>query len=181
MPTNLEQYPNLRRIVTGHDEAGKSIVMIDAPCTYHGADGDSWRVQDIWRSAVVPAPIDGIESDPVAGPVDFEIPTTGVSVRITDIPPTPPGAQPFMHRTNSIDYLHVLEGEITMLIDDLETKVVMRKGDTMVQRATDHAWVNHSDKHCRLFICMVAGRITPALEKSIGSMPEWDPDHRRNG
>ncbi len=168
------RYPNLRRIVTGHDEAGRSIVLIDGPCTYHGAGGDSWRVQDIWESDVVPVPIDATEPDPTAGPVHFGIPDHGVRVRVTDIPPTPPGTEPFMHRTNSIDYLHVLEGEIVMLLDDDAHEVVLRKGDTIVQRATDHAWINRSDRHCRVLVVMVAGRITEALEKSIGAMPAWD-------
>lgn len=176
---SAQQYPNLRRVVTGHDASGRSVVLIDAPCTYHGAGGDSWRVQDIWESEVVPAPIDASEPDPTDGPVHFGIPEHGVRVRVTDIPPTKPGAEPFMHRTNSIDYLHVLEGEITMLLDDEEREVVLRKGDTIVQRATNHAWVNRTDKHCRLFIVMVAGRITKDLENVIGSMPAWDPNHRR--
>lgn len=173
------RYPNLRRVVTGHDDSGRSVVLIDGPCTFHGTGGDSWRVQDIWESDTVPVPIDASESDPTAGPVNFNLPEHGVRVRITDVPPTKPGAEPFMHRTNSIDYLHVLEGEIVMLLDDEEHEVVLRKGDTIVQRATNHAWVNRSDRHCRLFIVMVAGRITPALQNIIGPMPDWDPNHRR--
>jgi len=176
-----DRYPNLRRIVTGHDESGRSIVLIDAPCTYHGAGGTSWRVQDIWEHDTVPVPIDAKEADPTEGPVNFNLPENGIRVRITDIPPTPADAEPFMHRTNSVDYLHVLEGEITMLLDDEDHEVTLRKGDTLVQRATDHAWVNRTDKHCRLFIVMVAGRITESLENTIGSMPEWDPNHRRAG
>lgn len=175
---SAEQYPNLRRVVTGHDDNGRSVVLIDGPCTYHGAGGDSWRVQDIWSSDVVPVPIDAKEEDPVSGAVNFKLPETGVRVRITDIPPTKPGTEPFMHRTNHLDYLHVLEGEITMLLDDDEHEVVLRKGDTLVQRATNHAWVNRTDKHCRLFIVMVAGRITKDLENVIGPMPEWDSKRR---
>ncbi len=181
--SNEDLYPNLRRIVTGHDEDGRSIALIDDLCVYHGEGGSSWRVQDIWEHDQVPVPIDASEPDPTAGPVNFELPETGIRVRITDIPPTPAGAKPFMHRTNSVDYLHVLEGEIVMQMDDddPEHEIVLRKGDTIVQRATNHAWVNRSDKHCRLFIVMVAGRITPSLEDIIGKMPEWDPDHERAG
>jgi quercetin dioxygenase-like cupin family protein len=175
-----DPYPNLRRVVTGHDKDGRSIAMIDDLCTYHGADSDSWRVQDIWEHDIVPVPIEATEADPTAGPVNFNMPDQGLRVRITDIPPTAPGFQPYRHRTNSIDYLHVLEGEIDMEFDDSENTITLRKGDTMVQRATNHAWINRSDKHCRLFIVMVAGRITADLEKSIGAMPHWDPDHKRD-
>lgn len=171
--------PNLRRVVTGHDEAGHSVVLIDAPCIFHeNIGGRGWNVQDIWESDVVPAPIEPAELDPTLGPVHFGIPHAGVRVRITDIPPTQPGAKPFMHRTNSIDYLHVLEGEITMLLDDEQHEVVLRKGDTIVQRATNHAWINRTDKHCRVLVVMVAGRISQTLGTKIGPMPEWSSHGR---
>lgn len=183
MPTSPDnvalQMPRLRRVVTGHDDAGRSIVMIDGPCLFHGdIGGGGWNVQDIWESDAVPVRIDAKEPDPTDGPPHFGIPETGVRVRVTDIAPTAPGSIPFMHRTQSIDYLHVLEGEITMLLDDDEHAVVLRKGDTIVQRATNHAWVNHTDKHCRVLVIMVAGRVSEALEKSIGPVPPWDPHHR---
>ncbi len=183
MPTSTDsieqRYPRLRRVVTGHDDTGRSIVMIDGFPTFHGdLAAGSWGVQDIWESDRVPVPIEATEPDPTAGPIHFGIPETGVRVRVTDIPPTKPGTEPFMHRTNSIDYLHVLEGEIVMLLDDDEHEVVLRKGDTIVQRATNHAWVNRSDAHCRVFIVMIAGQVSEALEKVIGPIPAWDPKPR---
>jgi uncharacterized cupin superfamily protein len=72
----------------------------------------------------------------------------------------------------------VLEGEITMLLSEGVEPVILRKGDTVLQRATDHAWVNHTDRHCRLLIVMIAGRATEALEKLIGKVPLWDPAGR---
>jgi quercetin dioxygenase-like cupin family protein len=174
-----QNLPPLRRVVTGHDEAGRSVVLIDGPCIFHrDIRGGGWNVQDIWESEVVPVPLEANEPDPTVGPVHFGIPETGVRVRVTDIPPTRPGAEPFMHRTNSIDYLHVLEGEITMLLDDADHVVVLRKGDTIVQRATNHAWVNRTDKHCRVLVIMIAGRVSEALEKVIGPIPKWDPHGR---
>jgi quercetin dioxygenase-like cupin family protein len=174
-----QKLPRLRRVVTGHDAAGRSTVLIDGPCIFHGnISGRGWNVQDIWESDVVPVPLEASEPDPTEGPVHFGIPDTGVRVRVTDIPPTPPGTEPFMHRTNSIDYLHVLEGEITMLLDDAEHVVVLRKGDTIVQRATNHAWVNRTNEHCRVLVVMVAGRVSKELEKAIGPIPPWDPKGR---
>ncbi|HEU4623748.1 MAG TPA: cupin domain-containing protein [Steroidobacteraceae bacterium] len=175
MDSTEQRLPHLRRVVTGHDTAGRSIVLFDGPCIFHrDINGGGWNVQDIWESDVVPVPIDASEPDPTVGPVHFGIPETGIRVRVTDIPPTRPGTPPFMHRTNSIDYLHVLEGEVTMLLDDERHAVVLRKGDTIVQRATNHAWVNHTDAHCRVLVVMVAGRVSPALEKIIGPVPPWD-------
>jgi hypothetical protein len=171
--------PNLRRVVTGHDAAGRSIAMIDGPCIFHrDIGGGGWNVQDIWESNEVPVPLDASAPDPTLGPVHFGIPTNGIRVRVSDIPPTKPGTKPFMHRTNSIDYLHILEGEVTMLLDDADHALVLRKGDTIVQRATNHAWVNHTNQHCRVLVIMVAGRVSEALEKLVGPMPEWDPHGR---
>jgi len=62
-----------------------------------------------------------------------------------------PPRNPFMHRTRSIDYAIVIEGEIDMLLDD--TEVHLKQGDILVQKATNHAWVNNSGKTCR--ICFV--------------------------
>ncbi len=176
--SSAEQYPNLRRVVTGHDAQGQSVVMIDEPCNYLGAGTEGWRFQDIWSHRMLPAPIDPTEADSTAAPLDMGTIEHGLFVRISDVPPTPPGEKPYMHRTNSVDYLHVLEGEITMLLSDGVEPVILRKGDTILQRATDHAWVNHTDKHCRLFIVMVAGRATQALEDLIGPVPLFDPGGR---
>lgn len=179
MTEEADKYPNVRRVVTGHDETGRSYAVIDDLCTYHGAGSDGWRVQDIWEEPQIPIAINASDRDPTAGPLNFNMPDTGLRVRISDIPPTAPGFQPFRHRTNTVDYLYVLEGEIVMQFDDADHEIVLRKGDAIVQRATNHCWINRSDKHCRLFIVMVAGRITPDLEKIIGAMPAWDPDHPR--
>jgi hypothetical protein len=173
-----DKYPNLRRVITGHDEQGRSIAMIDELINFQGAGTDGWRFQDIWAHRTLPAPIDPTEEDPTTRPPDMAMLEHGMFCRISDIPPTPPGTKPYMHRTNSIDYLHVLEGEVTMLLSDGVEPVILRKGDTILQRATDHAWVNHTDKHCRLFIVMIAGRATEKLENLIGPVPLWDPAGR---
>ena len=60
---------------------------------------------------------------------------------------------PFMHRTKSIDYAIVLEGEIDMLLDDSE--VHLGAGDVLVQRGTNHAWVNRGTKRCRIAFVLI--------------------------
>ena len=64
-----------------------------------------------------------------------------------------PARHPYMHRTRSIDYALVLEGEIDMDMDD--STVTLRAGDVMVQRGTNHAWVNRSKARARLSIVLV--------------------------
>jgi len=55
---------------------------------------------------------------------------------------------PGMHRTRTIDYALILSGEIDMLLDDSE--VHLKAGDVLIQRGTNHAWVNRGDEPCRV-------------------------------
>jgi len=61
----------------------------------------------------------------------------------------------FMHRTDTVDYGICLEGEMTMVLDDSE--VVMHKGDVCIQRGTNHAWANRSDKPCIMAFILIDG------------------------
>jgi naringenin degradation protein FdeH len=70
-----------------------------------------------------------------------------------------------VHRTESIDYGIVLEGEITLVLDDSE--VTLRAGDIVVQRGTDHAWANRSDAVTKVAFILVDGRFDPALVDTL--------------
>jgi uncharacterized cupin superfamily protein len=59
----------------------------------------------------------------------------------------------------------VLEGEITLVLDDSE--VTLRAGDVVVQRGTDHAWANRGDAVARVAFVLVDGEFTPALRASL--------------
>ena len=65
----------------------------------------------------------------------------------------PPGNHPHMHRTETVDYVIVIEGEIEMDMDDSTVK--LKPGDIMVQRGTNHAWANSSDKNARVAFVLV--------------------------
>ena len=65
------------------------------------------------------------------------------------------GAHPGMHRTDTVDYAIILEGEIWAVMDDNET--LMKQGDVLVQRGTNHAWANRSDKTARICFVLLDG------------------------
>jgi uncharacterized protein (TIGR02246 family) len=174
VPPASEAFPRIRRVVTAHDKAGRSIVSIDAPAIRNDTGARGMGIHDIWESDSVPVTIEADEPDPTDIPLHFGIPKTGVRVRIADMPPTPAGTEPFMHRTEAIDYVFVLEGEITMLLDDERRSVVLRRGDCLVQRGTNHAWVNRSGRPCRILFVIVAARLSEALERVVGPVPQWD-------
>ena len=62
---------------------------------------------------------------------------------------------PLMHRTETVDYALCLAGEIYLVLDDSE--VLIKAGDTVVQRGTNHAWSNRSDQPCRMMFVLVDG------------------------
>jgi mannose-6-phosphate isomerase-like protein (cupin superfamily) len=167
---------SVRKVVMGHDETGRAVIASDAPATTHKPGGDAGIViYDIWETFQAPALIAALEADPSERPLDFRIPEIGIRVRIADMPPAGDRA-PFMHRTESIDAILVLRGEITMLFDGEE--IVLRAGETLVQRATNHAWVNRSAEPCRVLFIMIGGTLTPELKTLLGvEKLDWDAQH----
>ncbi len=141
-----------RRVVTGHDAEGKSIILSDGPPPQHHAmqgRGAGADFIEIWNiSEAVPTISSQPESEPNEKPFTI-MPPSGHLLRIIDIyPPAQGGHRTPMHRTKTIDYVVVIEGEIVLILDDSE--VVLRKGEAVVQRGTNHAWENRSDSLTRM-------------------------------
>jgi len=70
-----------------------------------------------------------------------------------------------MHRTETIDYAIVLEGEIVMVLD--KSDVLLKAGDVVVQCGTNHAWSNRSDKPCRVAFILIDGVFDPSLARIL--------------
>ncbi|EHB49779.1 Cupin 2 conserved barrel domain protein [Mycolicibacterium rhodesiae JS60] len=66
-----------------------------------------------------------------------------------------------MNRTETVDYGIVLEGGLTLIVDDDETRV--RAGDIVIQRGTNHAWANRSGARCRIAFILIDGEFTDGL------------------
>ena len=172
---DLTQAP--RRVVTGHDASGKAIVVIDELSPHKVVrEGMGATARLVWTTDAAPSDISG-HADPAATHVGFGPKPGGTILRVVDYAPAKneatldprllakqigdahkdskawPIRHPFMHRTVSCDYAVVLSGEIVMLLDDSE--VVLKAGDILVQQATNHAWVNRSDKVCRIAFVLI--------------------------
>jgi len=158
-----------RRIVTGHDAAGRSVVLSDGP-TPKTLDIGSAAFHEIWITAETPVPIAATEPEPTERPVRTPPPANGIMVRFTEMAP---GAEAPMHRTETVDVGVVLEGETWLLLDDgSETR--MGAGDVVVQRGTNHAWANRSDRPVRMVFVLVDGAISDELRAVAGPLEFFD-------
>jgi mannose-6-phosphate isomerase-like protein (cupin superfamily) len=140
-----------RRVVTGHDKTGKSVVLSDGPPPQHhpmhgaevGAD-----FFEIWNSTRTMPLLSATEPEPNERAFSI-MPVSGHLLRIIEIyPPSKGGKRTVMHRTRTVDYVVVIQGEIVLVLDDSE--VTLRQGDVVVQRGTDHAWENRSSAPARM-------------------------------
>lgn len=148
-----------RRIVTGHDSNGVSVVVSDGPVPVtRELPDDGVAFHEVWVTPTVPAVIGAGPEDPTAGALTVPPPARGTRIRINEFLPghlDQRGLQSPVHRTESIDYGIVLEGEITLILDDSE--VTARAGDIVIQRGTDHAWANRGETIARVAFVLVGG------------------------
>src|SRR3954447_6471617 len=158
-----------RRIVTGHDSSGRSVVLSDAP-TPKTLDIGTAAFHELWITDQTPAPIAADEPEPTDRPVRTPPPANGVMVRFTEMAP---GAASPMHRTETVDVGVVLDGETWLLLDDgSETRV--GAGDAVVQRGTNHAWANRSDRPVRMVFVMIDGAIADAVRATTAPLEFFD-------
>ncbi len=169
-----------RRVVTGHDENGVAVVVSDEPATQilQRPSRPGVTLTNFWISDGTPAEYDGAE-ETCTGDFILHPPRDGSVFRCVEFEPEDPevlagldgktafaemgasaniveGARhPFMHRTDSVDYAVILKGEIHMLMDD--TEVVVKAGDVVVQRGTNHAWSNRGTESCIIAFILVDG------------------------
>ncbi len=162
---------SVRRIVTGHDKRGKSIVLSDgSPPQHHPMQGRSVGADffEMWNVARAVPTLTSVE-DREPNEREFTImPVAGHLLRIIDIyPPKDGGKRTVMHRTKTLDYVVVIEGEVVLVLDDSE--VTLRKSDVVVQRGTNHAWENRSDKLARLAFFHIDAEFS---EELLGKLPK---------
>ncbi len=182
--------PSIHRVVTGHDAQGRAVVSSDGPLptVIEIAAIPGTIFHEVWNTASSPAPI-GNDADPTLAPLMLPPPRHGTRIRFVDIPPDTDeflahGAQrmhkafaqtgdtgvstvaedsphPLMHRTESVDYGVVIEGELTLVLDRGE--VQLRAGSVVVQRGTNHAWANRSGRVCRMLFVLIGGEYAPDI------------------
>jgi quercetin dioxygenase-like cupin family protein len=155
-------HPTIRRVVTGHDAQGKAVVKIDEPCGDFAQARPNGFVYNIWTTDTHPANNDG-DADAGRRPGVFTMVPDGTVFRILDFHP---GIAQRVHRTDTIDYIVVMSGEIDMELETGE-EVHLRAGDVMVQRGTVHNWINRGSVPCVMAIVLVHAKSVQAGGRSL--------------
>ena len=138
----------VRRVVTGHDANGRAVVTIDevSKNNISGRPGATSCV--VWTTDGFPVNNTG-DADEALRKVGTTL-AHGTVCRIIEFAPGVAGRN---HRTDSVDYIIIISGEIDMDIEG--TSVHLKAGDVLVQQATNHAWVNRGKQPARVaFILM---------------------------
>jgi len=189
-----QQQRTVRRIVTGHNTEGKAIILSDAAPgrTYMIGGPNGAKFHEVWNTRQSPALIDSISVESEETSLALAPPQGGTRIRVIDFPPEGEeirnlskdeagqhfkamggedaskaghnAPHPLMHRTATIDYGIVLEGEMTLIVDKGE--VTIKAGDIIIQRGTNHAWANRSGKNCRMAFILIDGQFTSELLKA---------------
>jgi quercetin dioxygenase-like cupin family protein len=156
-----------RRIVTGHLADGRSVVLSDAPVP-HVRSLPGARFDEAWAADSAPAVL-GLapaEEPTSAAPQIARGTGTGNVIRVIEFAPGHAGGQRSpMHRTRTLDYGIVLEGEMMLILSDSE--VALSAGDVVVQRGTDHAWENRSAKPAKMAFVLVDAEFDGALSRLV--------------
>ena len=168
----------MRRIVTGHYEEGKSVVSIDSPPS-RSLGEDAGGLYEIWNTDG-----EGFDTKSLKDRADIDVLLSpakgGTKIRYFQINPIPEGvpqevieastAAAFekmgaahhrvdtsrnaaMHETDTIDYIILLKGDVTLILDEEEIKV--NPHDIVVQRGTNHAWVNNGTEPALLIAVLI--------------------------
>ncbi len=161
MADQNREAPAFRRIVTGHDSEGQPIVLTDGLATNHKFPDESISSTMMWSTNAAPTSILGDE-DEGARILGSAPPANGSRFTMMEFKPS--NAVHGLHRTDTVDYVICLSGEIDMFLDDIRY-VTLRAGDVLIQRGTDHAWANRGNEPCRLAVVLI-----DALPKREGSV-----------
>ena len=167
-----------RRVVTGHDEQGKSVFIEDGPAP-NVKSIDSMPglfVTDLWVTGSAPADNRG-NADAADRPIVLDPPPRGTVFRVVEFPPDSAWresadakeafgsiggahascADPddvMMHKTATVDYVLILKGEIWAILED-GVEACLKQGEFMVQRGTVHSWSVRTPEPCLMAVVLI--------------------------
>lgn len=178
----------VRRVLTGHDAEGRSTFIADgpAPNVKEMTAITGLALTDLWETGAAPASNTG-DKDAAERPVRLEPPKNGTILRIVEFPPDSAwrgatdgkagfkaigaghaqdksSSDPMMHKTSTVDYIIVLKGEITAIMETGEK--LLRAGDILVQRGTNHSWSVRGNEPCIVAAVLVSAKPVGARKRA---------------
>ena len=187
----------VRRVVTGHDAQGRSMVLMDslAPNVKEIPSMPGLAITDLWETTEAPARNEG-SADSADRLVRLEPPRNGTILRIVEFPPDAhwrnrtdareafdaiqathapdrSSSDPMMHKTLTVDYIVVLKGEIHAILDRGET--LLRAGDVLVQRGTNHSWSVRGSEPCVIAAVLVSAAPVGTKPRGAGAAAKSRP------
>lgn len=170
----------IRRVLTGHDAEGRSTIIADGLAENIKAlpSIPGLALTDLWETTGAPASNAG-SADAAARPVRLEPPANGTLFRVVEFPPDAAwrkktdlregfdaigaahaqdtaSSDPMMHKTATVDYAIVMKGEIWAVMEKGET--LLKAGDVLVQRGTNHSWSNRTDRPALVAFILVSAK-----------------------
>jgi mannose-6-phosphate isomerase-like protein (cupin superfamily) len=168
----------VRRVLTGHDAEGRSTFIADGLAQNVKEMLPGLALTDLWETSGAPASNAG-DKDAAARPVHLEPPKNGTILRIVEFPPDAAwrhatdgkdgfksigaghtqdrrSSDPMMHKTATVDYIIVLKGEIHAIMETGEK--LLRAGDILVQRGTNHSWSVRGSEPCIVAAVLVSAK-----------------------
>ncbi len=149
--SNIPTIP--RRVVTGHKNGVATIIkdsLVDKVMTHPSG----LVISDVWATDTMPANINSCA--PIGESLFPQLYQNGSLFRYVHIPPDsevkkhfepqPGSPHPLMHKTETLDYIIIISGEVYLVMEDTET--LLKPGDIVIQCATNHAWSNRTDQSC---------------------------------
>ena len=177
----------VRRVLTGHDGQGRSTFIADgeAPNVKEMTAITGLALTDLWETKGAPASNEG-HADAADRPVRLEPPKNGTILRIVEFPPDSAwrgatdgkagfkaigaghaqdksSSDPMMHKTSTVDYIIVLKGEIHAIMETGEK--LLRAGDILVQRGTNHSWSVRGNEPCIVAAVLVGAKPAGSKKK----------------
>ncbi len=189
----MQTLPPFKRVVTGHDELGRALAVLVGPTTNNfplkAVPGTQFY--EVWNTSATPALLDN-SGDCTDRPLQLSPDLLGSVIRVVDIPPdslqnqiseedaaacfaeigestaatgVASSKHKLMHRTETLDYGIVTEGEVWLVLD--EEDVHLKRGDIVVQRGTNHAWSNRTNQMARMVFILLDGSYAPEIAEVL--------------
>jgi quercetin dioxygenase-like cupin family protein len=153
----------VRRVVTGHDDEGRAVVVIDEVAKNISRKRPGYESAVIWSTESFPAD----NTDPTDG-ATRNVPTAVPNGTVFRVVCYEPGVSPRVHRTDSLDYAIIVSGEIDMELER-GTEVHLKAGDVVVQRGTVHNWIHRGSEPCVIAYVLTSAAPLSVSGKTLSS------------